>query len=356
MQNNNIFEYVPKELVLDGFLNWIFNFFHSEKQIEKNYSIVFISDLYNEVSNCNKPLIIDNVLVRRQYSTSKIDLYVEITLKNGDKIHFIFENKTDTSHHSDQLRKHIEATESLKGEKYYFYLKTGYWFDCDINIPQQYKKLDIEKLISLLAKLNIESDTFNMFISHLKKKRDDIWDILRIIDKKDITEEEKKRVFFTNQFGGYEIMRRIASLIPFHKTDIREGTSYGRPWTQLDLFENKLVVNGENIWVSIFWRIDIRKNNGLDTPYISLRQHKNTKQGVENYLSYLTNNREIFQNVLKNYPELEKGKLYLNAEMEREIGVLFFSGRNSISKIIELLPAITTDIFNQIMESKNFYF
>ncbi len=46
--------------------------------------------------------------------------------------------------------------------------------------------------------------------------------------------------------------------------EIRNGTSYGRPWTQIDIAENKT-----GMWEKLFWRVDIRSGKF----YIRLNQY-----------------------------------------------------------------------------------
>ena len=147
---NNIFEYAPKELVLDSFICWLFNFFNTDNKNDKKTAIELISKFYC-FKNCDfKLLDIKSVDIKKQHEKSKIDVFIEITLQNNKKIYYIFENKVDTSHHSDQMNRHLESGKGLDGEKRYFYLKIGYIFPIDKLIPKEFTIIDLKDFIDLI--------------------------------------------------------------------------------------------------------------------------------------------------------------------------------------------------------------
>lgn len=304
---NNIFEYAPKELVMDAFLCWCFNVFNSEDAKGEEFSVELVNFIYG-LKHKGKKINVKKLEVKRQHLKSKIDVYIKVTTEESKIIHFVFENKLYSSPHSNQLLRHIKVVEEdyknpwkkkeekieKEDEKVYIYFKLGYRYAEDMKdsfsdfrftesakekeklekyIPKlkEYVELDRKQFIEFLDKNKLESDTFKMYFQYIKDI-DDYYEKLKelISANRVLTEEERNRVFWS-PVGGYEIFEKLR-----RKSDmnlrIRKGSNPdGRPWTQLDIKWEEVNSN----WKGLFWRIDWRNNKKKKsgdsfTPYLRL--------------------------------------------------------------------------------------
>jgi hypothetical protein len=128
--------------------------------------------------------------------------------------------------------------------------------------------------------------------------------------------------------------------VPF--LEIRNGTSFGRPWTQIDIAEKK---NG--YWEKLFWRVDIRSGKF----YIRLNQYA---EPSEEEIAYKRHRLEILRNeangLVATIPALYLGKVENRAIKESEV-MIFFLEDNNLETLIESLPKITRhmiDVFQRL--------
>lgn len=123
----NIFDIATKELSQDAFITWLLQFaddkYHSVDHKLNECGKAFVTKLIQkQIPNFNES--ISKVEAGRQ--RENIDVWAEI----NDKFLIIIEDKTYTSHHSDQLQRYKEASEKWCNENNYekpscIYLKTG---------------------------------------------------------------------------------------------------------------------------------------------------------------------------------------------------------------------------------------
>ena len=128
--------------------------------------------------------------------------------------------------------------------------------------------------------------------------------------------------------------------VPF--LEIRNGTSFGRPWTQIDIVEKK---NG--YWEKLFWRVDIRSGKF----YIRLNQYAVPS---EEEIAYKRHRLEILREEANRFvatiPTLCLGKVENRAIKESEV-LIFFLEDNNLETLIESLPKISRhmmDVFQRL--------
>ena len=112
-RRNNIFEYSPKELATDAFLNWIFIEITENPQLVQHGGRFF-----HLLGLCAfKSDSIRGVSVSRQVKNTDLILQYSV---NGIAHHALFENKTFSTFSPGQLNKYKKT---FPNYKYYKYLK-----------------------------------------------------------------------------------------------------------------------------------------------------------------------------------------------------------------------------------------
>ena len=347
---NNIFEFAPKELVQDAFLCWCFNFKKEDGEEEWNFTKNIIQGIY-EITGGKEKLEIENIRIEKQFGNSKIDVLLEIKTSNG-KINFIFENKLYTSHHSDQLERHIETInqEELEGEKKYIYFKLGYLYKEDTILPEVYTLLNREDFIKLLEKNKIDSDIYRMYYNFVKKIDNDEKEIFNLLEKNEKLSEDEKKKVFKGSVGQYEILKKIGNELNIDVKHFHGVSRGGTPWSTFDIIKT----NHDGVSKTILWRIDSRKG---DIPYISLKYLKECKKNEQDNV-FLEDQRNIFKEIAKGFENLEFDKINNGCENHylREIGILFFdNGKNTIPNIIKEIPKFTELFVKKVNEENAYY-
>ena len=122
--------------------------------------------------------------------------------------------------------------------------------------------------------------------------------------------------------------------------EIRNGTSYGRPWTQIDIARKE-----DGYWEGLFWRVDIRSGKF----YIRLNQYADPS---EDEVAYKKHRLEILRREANEFvatmPALHPGKVENRATKESEVLIFFFE-ENDLDSLMEMLPKIThrmIEVFN----------
>ena len=349
---NNIFDFAPKELVQDAVLCWCFNFDKTNNILEKNFSHNLAQEIYNYCGGTKK-LSIKKIIPLTQQRASKIDVLVEILLADDKKIYLIFENKLDTSHHSNQLVRHIEAMKGEdESEKKYIYFKIGNLYDEDKNLPKEYILIDRKAILSIFDKIKIKNEIFDSYYNFLLniEEKDNLE--MKLIDENRQLTKAELEVIFWSQSGQYKILKKLQNEI---ESKIAIGTSFGRPWTNISILS---IENIPNHWFGVFWRVDwrINKNTKTYTPYICLRYYKTTLDKTEEDDRYFEGMRKIFNELILKYPNLEFGQVHSVGNKEREVGILFFDNeKNTIPNIISEIGKLTKDFLQRVKDEKMYY-
>ena len=118
---------------------------------------------------------------------------------------------------------------------------------------------------------------------------------------------------------------------------IRNGTSFGRPWTQIDIAKKK-----DGYYEGLFWRIDIRSGKF----YIRLNQYADpSEKEVEYKMRRLEILRKEADSIVETMPDLHPGKVQNRAIKESEVQI-FFLEDNDLEKLIESIPKISRHMIN----------
>ena len=331
MDNLNLFNHAPKELVTDAFLTWLFYFLDSNQQYEKK-KIEFFKDLFLKTNDFEKKL--SNIKINRQEKTisgGRIDLILLFTL-NGHQQKILFENKTWTSTSKKQLLSYKLDKPNLYK---YIYLKLGYvnYFEKKLTSEIGYEIIDAFKLSNAISKIqtlhpiitqyyNFLNDRFTNYISSFKTK------LFQNNDYSILNDGQAQ------QFLISELYKKLDNLLDH--LEFKTGSSSGRPWTQLYIAKKNKIYG--NIDEFIFWRIDIRENKY----YIRLNQYayinNEFKDLKKNRLNIL---REIALKLNSKY-RLKSGNLTNKGLKESEI-IIFFLKDNDIAHLMNSLPQFSLE-------------
>ena len=168
----NIFELATKELNQDAFITWLLQFADAncikyDEYINK-CGIEFVTELIKkQIPEFDEK--IETVKAGRQWEN--IDVWAEI----NDKYLIIIEDKTNTSHHSDQLGRYKKSASEwcLKNnykEPICIYLKTGNEAQSSLDdiVKQGFAIFNRKHFIDLLIKYNeTDNDIFKDFYNRL---------------------------------------------------------------------------------------------------------------------------------------------------------------------------------------------
>lgn len=188
----NIFDYATKELSQDAMICWFLACIKKEDKFYKNIGLAFARFIDDSIKD-------EEISVYGPYPQCyHMDVYAVLCV--GDTtIPLIFEDKTDTYLHSDQMKEYCKKVNSWKDEKYlhkisekmnlkglshwgdtrYIYFKTGYvpkWQENDINEEESkcenviFKNIYIDEWIEFLHKLPSE-DLIDDYIEHMEQKK-----------------------------------------------------------------------------------------------------------------------------------------------------------------------------------------
>ncbi|UTC62018.1 PD-(D/E)XK nuclease family protein [Treponema sp. OMZ 787] len=171
----NLFDYATKELDQDAFFCWLFSWLKPEyrememhRHAKKFLLGVTPDNIQNEVRDIKK------VEIKRQYKN------IDFILLINDKFVYVFEDKTQTKEHDDQLTRYktiVASDRSLKNYTPIFtFLKTDIVSEEERKEVTQkgYSVLDIEKILSLFDENSTNSiyiDYFESIQNRIKKIR-----------------------------------------------------------------------------------------------------------------------------------------------------------------------------------------
>ena len=333
-KNTNIFYHATKELTTDAFLTWVMYLLDSEEKYALYKQFFFdIVVLKPE----DKGRSVSNIKVKRQ--EKDVDVLLSFTfVDTNEKAIVLFEDKTWTSHHNGQLKKYKTIYPNCYR---YIYFKLAY-----INSQEKKEVLgygyEIMTSSSIIEALNVIND-IHPLISMYNAYVTDVF-----LNKSNSFEEELfvKRnfnVLWSGEAQKYlcdKITTEMASTgVPY--LGIRNGTSFGRPWTQIDIAKKKSPIEER-----LFWRVDIRSGKF----YIRLNQYGNpSKEQVNGKLNRLASLRTSMKEILKSFPDIKQGQVVNRGTKESEV-VIFFLENNNLNALIKALPSISAQIIETFKE------
>lgn len=227
-------------MTTDAFLVWLFYFLDSDKIYESAKQDLFDMIVLKEA---DKGRSVRNICLKRQ--ENHVDVILSFVFNDENKPQVVlFENKTWSSYHSNQL---IEYKSKYPNSYRYLYYKLAYInsqekqyvTDCGYDvITAKMISSAIERHISLHPLIKMYNEYITQsFINPNETFHD------KLFVEKDYS-----------VLWGPEAQKYLCDLLVkemdkqgFSFVGIRNGTSYGRPWTQIDIAEKKRRISGKII-------------------------------------------------------------------------------------------------------------
>jgi len=340
--NPNLFHYATSELSQDAAICWLVAHADCEALPElQHVARSFIALLWNR-AHPDQPVTPEAIRLTltpvRQHE--HIDLYFEAEVVS-QRVLFIIEDKTSTTHHSDQLARYKQVFPGR--ETVFVYLKTTYLFGHDHAAKEHgYIVIGPTDLDDFLRVHPVANDIYSDFRGHIAGLRSRIDGVLAQL----LIPNGYKAL--SHDFAQYEVLRRLGracrqTIGGWHFS--KGSNPDGKPWTHFRFAESK-----ESLGVTevLFHRIDARQNDdGQRGMYLSTRQYATVKGKPEaqaQKLQRLQRHRQLFAEAVK---EANVGLKFARPSAdyrganESEIGTLFFdSGANSVESVLRDFPNI----------------
>ena len=297
-QNPNLFEFATSELSQDAVICWILawgcdRYAHTNDRL-RLMAKAFAARLL-ETDQRFEGISGEDVLRVRELlqQSGQIDVYAEIEVREHETFRLVVEDKTDTSHHGNQLSRYREAIErkAPKDPNVFVYFKTGFWTDHDLlalskhhysgfTLPdfraflENYRGahpilttyceyLDKTHEEACSCETNARSDDPSAHAEALAQPRGQwalVNDLFREAARGLVTEPPSARPSFRRACMG-----RAA------RNEIHKGSSRGAPWTHFRFHLSN--PSDERNSELLFYRVDFRSRDGGWHPCLSLRKY-----------------------------------------------------------------------------------
>lgn len=345
----NLFTFATSELSQDAWICWLVAHVDCDDRPElRNAARDFIARIWN-LARPTEPIARNEVGGLREghplRQHERIDVLFEVGV--GDRrVVFIVEDKTETTHHSDQLaryRKHVEA--SRDGfEVVSVYFKTGYHFERDHAARAHgYVVVNLVDLVEILrAHPSVPSDIFRDYARHQEAA---------------LTERARVLGALAGAGGARELHRDYAqhaflallrdrAKVPGDSTSIHHGSNKGgTPWAHWKFADVSNALPG-GIEEKLFHRVDARQDGRKRRYYVSTRQYAQVKHSPGARLAKLSR--------LKQYQALYREAIAAagtplrfgrpsgdhRGANESEVGVLFFDDEQTTAVVLEHFPGV----------------
>jgi hypothetical protein len=342
--SKNLFSCCPKELVLDGFLEWLFDYLNESENADAKLHLI------NSLFSVDGQKFKDVSDIKANRQDNNVDLMVRFKSQDTDYA-VLFENKTWSSPHSGQLARYRDLFPNCSK---YIYLKLAF-------IPygerKEVERWDEKKhgyvvvtsrqLLDAIAPLRMEHPFIEEFYTYLFSKFVTRQERLasELFEDNNL---QKLKEAEAQQYILSELHEKLDQHSP--KPDLKfraQCNSGGQAFTTLRIALNKGVFKGVD--ERIYWRIDKRS----DRYYIRLTQYakiddvdalKQKKKRLEKF-------REdcLYINKKLNL-DWKPGKL-TNGAYESEIAIFFFDeDKNTLSKIRTGLEMFSLQFINMYSE------
>ncbi|MDF1698867.1 MAG: PD-(D/E)XK nuclease family protein [Saprospiraceae bacterium] len=338
MDNTNLFNHAPKELVTDAFLTWLFYFLDSQDEFQ-SYKQNFFKALFLKDEDHNKT--ISEIKVERQLKVKngRIDLLVEFNLeKKEHKI--LFENKTWTSTNNDQLQLYKNGCPNLYK---YIYLKLAYInnHECRLLKNHGFTSITSEELSNSLVPLAGLHPFIKQYLDYINHK------FIQTIHnfEVDIFEKNKFEILRQGQAQEYLmdklfVMRNENSSCLWFIT----GSSAGSPFTEL------YIAKKENIYGKtcefLIWRIDYRSEKFcLRLNLYAYIKKQSNREFISKKKERLRLIREIASDISSKY-NIKPGKLSNRGINANEITIFYFKD-NDMDDLMKALPSFSSEIVKE---------
>jgi hypothetical protein len=331
----NIFVHAPKELTTDAFLVWLLYFLDSEEDY-KTKKQTFFDSLILKKEDCGRA--VGDIELKRQ--ENNVDVLLTFRFEDSDEQQIVlFEDKTWSMPHSGQLARYKEIYPDCYR---YFYYKLAY-----IN-SQEKKEVSRERYEIVNAGM----------MSSVLEKMVDLHPLIKMYYEYITATFEQEinsfheRIFVKHDYNvlwSADAQKYLCDVIVENMTEqnvpylgIRNATSFGRPWTQIDIAEQK-----DGFWEKLFWRVDIRSGKF----YIRLNQYSEpSKEELAYKMRRLEILRKEANKLIATLPALHPGKVENKGKQECEV-LIFFLEDNDLEILMESLPMVSRwmiDVFKSL--------
>ena len=321
----NIFFHAPKELTTDAFLVWLIYFLDSDEEY-KTFKQTFFDKLMLKKKDCGRA--VSSIELKRQ--ENNVDVLLTFCFEdNGEKQTVLFEDKTWSMPHSGQLSRYKEIYPDCYR---FFYYKLAYINSQEEREVSQegYGIINAGMMSSVIERMTDLHPLIKMYNDYITYT---FVDTINSFHKKIFVEHDY------NILESADAQKYLCDTIVENMTkqnvpylEIRNGSSYGRPWTQIDIAQKK-----DGYWEGLFWRIDIRSGKY----YIRLNQYADPSEDeVEYKMHRLEILRNKANNIVGTMPGLHPGEVGNSAIKESEV-LIFFLDDNDMDKLVDSIPKIS---------------
>lgn len=333
--NTNIFFHSPKELTTDAFLVWLIYFLDSKEEY-KVYKQIFFNNIILKKEDCDRA--VSSVELKRQ--ENNVDVLLMFRFEDdGEEQTILFENKTWSSQHSKQLAGYKTIYPNCYR---YFYYKLAYINSQEAKeiAQEQYEVIDADMMSSTIEKMVDLHPLIKMYYDYITYT---FVDAINSFHRKLFVEHHY------NVLWGADAQKYLCDIIVKKMTEqnvpslrITNGTSYGRPWTEITITEKP-----EGYQERLFWRVDIRSGKF----YIRLNQYaKPSEEEVDYKMRRLNFLRNEANSIVGSLQGLHLGEVHNRGIKESEV-LIFFLEDNDLETLIEALPKISRrmmDVFREL--------
>lgn len=322
---NNLFKYASKELSTDAFLAWFF------KELDENPDIsLYRSQVFNALGFTKEGETPVNIHSKLQ--SGNVDLMLSFDV-NDERRNILFENKTSSTIHSDQLNTYQKRFPDCYK---YIYFKIGYIDALERQSLGKYELIsayDFYNAVSFLAHFHPIIHQYCAFLKDNWISKEE--NVLKSLANS--SPDAFKSAIGQRYFIGelYDQLQGSDACLKFKKGVNKNGS----PWTQLDFCQRKNYYEGIN--ETLFWRVDSRSGR----TYLRINQYAAIpKDGLDiaaHKKRRLQALRKLAADISKPY-DLKPGKLSNKGVRESEV-IIFFFDENPCCLLKELLPEFTTN-------------
>ncbi len=321
----NIFFHAPKELTTDAFIVWLIYFLDSDEE-NKEYKQAFFDSLILKKKDHGRS--IGSIELKRQ--ENNVDVLLTFRFEdNGEEQTVLFEDKTWSMPHSGQLARYKEIYPNCYR---FFYYKLGYINSQEKKEVSQakYEVINADMMSSTLEKMIDLHPLIKMYYDYITCTFVDAinsyYERIFVKHDYDILESADAQKYLCDAIVEKMTEQNVSYL------EIRNGSSYGRPWTQID-FVRKEYGYSERL----FWRVDIRSGKY----YVRLNQYAEPSEKEVDYkMKRLEVLRNEATNIVGTMPDLHVGKVENKAIKESEV-LIFFLEDNNLERLLEAIPKIS---------------
>jgi hypothetical protein len=338
MGRPNLFDFATSELSQDAFLCWMAALALHEDVDLQRVGRGFIAWLWQHARGVKVDPTQVQLLQLPRRQVERIDILFEADVV-GTRALFLIEDKTDTSHHSGQLERYLQATKHAE-TVVPIYFKTGYHFGTDTSAAAAgYTIIGLREWVEFLEQQRVGNDILDDYRAYARR--------LLVEREEALAALTTARGFehFGKDFVQYEFMQLLAAACGefVARRSIYRGHSLGgEPWAQY-LFAEFDGALPDNVKENLFYRVD-RRAGGW---YLALRQHarvKGTSEAQLLKLRRLKAYRDVFRQAAEVAGSIDcfgRPSTDNRGRNESEIAVLFFGeGGNTPSRVLELMPPV----------------